>query len=111
MATLQVPPMSDSRERRGSRSSFGITPSRLGFVDDSEKLPLTPVGERFQGYRSQWAARPDSIESVEDLVTKVLHADDDPNLSPWTFRIWVVGEQSHSPTRHHGVPCVTASSS
>ena len=91
MATLQVPSISDSREKR---ASFRITPSRLGFTDESEDIPFTPVGEKFRGYRSQWAARPDSIDSVEDLVTKIIHADDDPNLNPWTFRMWFIGKSN-----------------
>jgi len=76
--------ISDSRE---NRRSFPITPRQLGFADDSEKAPLTPLNEKFQGYRSPRTARPDSIESVEDLVTKVLHTDDESSLNPWTFRM------------------------
>jgi len=86
MATLQVPPR--GLDKRGS---IRITPSRLGFSDESEKSPFTPVGEKYRDYKSKWLGRPDSIESVEDLVTKVLHADDDPTLNPWTFRMWFIG--------------------
>ena len=32
------------------------------------------------------------IASAEELVTNILHVDDDPNLNPWTFRMWFLGE-------------------
>ncbi|EXM15621.1 hypothetical protein FOTG_16062 [Fusarium oxysporum f. sp. vasinfectum 25433] len=86
MVSLQLPSAEPTK-----RGSFRITPSRLGFTDDSEKAPLTPVGEKFIEPRSRLSSRPDSIESVEDFVTKVLHADDDPSLNPWTFRMWFIG--------------------
>ncbi|KAF4340976.1 OPT superfamily oligopeptide transporter [Fusarium beomiforme] len=86
MVSLQVPSAEPTK-----RGSFRITPSRLGFTDDSEKAPLTPVGEKFIEPQSRLSSRPDSIESVEDFITKVLHADDDPSLNPWTFRMWFIG--------------------
>ncbi|KAH8662692.1 OPT oligopeptide transporter protein-domain-containing protein [Ilyonectria robusta] len=38
-----------------------------------------------------WSNGPDRIEDEKDLVTKVIHADDDPSLNPWTFRMWFIG--------------------
>ncbi|KAF5120861.1 hypothetical protein E5D57_013197 [Metarhizium anisopliae] len=73
-----------------AKDSFEITATELGFSDDSEKTPLTPVGEGLS--RNRWNSRPDSINSVDDLVTKVLHVDDDPSLNPWTFRMWFIGK-------------------
>jgi hypothetical protein len=32
------------------------------------------------------------VESPKDIVTEVIHAEDDPDLNPWTFRTWFVGE-------------------
>jgi hypothetical protein len=29
--------------------------------------------------------------TARDLVTEVLSVDDDPTLSPWTFRTWFIG--------------------
>jgi len=29
--------------------------------------------------------------TATDLVTEVLHVEDDPSLSPWTFRTWFLG--------------------
>jgi hypothetical protein len=30
-------------------------------------------------------------ETAEDIITEVLHAEDDPSLNPWTFRVWFLG--------------------
>lgn len=30
-------------------------------------------------------------ETAKDLVTEVIAAEDDPSLSPWTFRTWFLG--------------------
>jgi hypothetical protein len=30
-------------------------------------------------------------KSAKDLVTEVIAAEDDPSLSPWTFRTWLLG--------------------
>ena len=34
----------------------------------------------------------DVLTTAKDLVTHVLHVDDDPSLSPWTFRMFFLGE-------------------
>jgi hypothetical protein len=31
-------------------------------------------------------------ETAKDLITEVLHVEDDPTLNPWTFRTWFLGE-------------------
>lgn len=31
------------------------------------------------------------VETAKDLVTQVLHVDDDPTLSPYTFRVFFLG--------------------
>jgi hypothetical protein len=32
------------------------------------------------------------VETAKDLVTEIIHADDDTSLNPWTFRMWFLGE-------------------
>jgi OPT family oligopeptide transporter len=32
------------------------------------------------------------VASAKELVTNVLHVDDDPTLNPWTFRMWFLGK-------------------
>jgi hypothetical protein len=34
------------------------------------------------------------IDNAKDLVTHVLHVDDDPSQSPWTFRAMFIGKSS-----------------
>lgn len=37
------------------------------------------------------------LETAEDIVTHVIAVDDDPSLSPWTFRMFFVGEYLTGP--------------
>jgi hypothetical protein len=39
------------------------------------------------------------VETSEELVTEVLHVEDDPTLNPWTFRTWFLGMR---PMQIHG---------
>ena len=32
------------------------------------------------------------VETAKDVVTHVLHVDDDPSLNPWTFRAYFLGK-------------------
>lgn len=32
------------------------------------------------------------LETAEEIVTHVIHVDDDPTLNPWTFRMFFIGE-------------------
>ena len=31
------------------------------------------------------------VSTAEEIVTKVIHVDDDPTLNPWTFRMFFLG--------------------
>jgi hypothetical protein len=31
------------------------------------------------------------LSTAEDIVTTVIHVDDDPTLNPWTFRMFFIG--------------------
>jgi len=31
------------------------------------------------------------LETAEDIVTNVIHVDDDPDMNPWTIRMFIVG--------------------
>jgi hypothetical protein len=33
-----------------------------------------------------------AVETNEDLVTRVIHVEDDPSLNPWTFRVFFLGK-------------------
>lgn len=39
------------------------------------------------------------LETAEDIVTHVIGVDDDPSLSPWTFRMFFVGKWPWRPHR------------
>ena len=34
------------------------------------------------------------VSTAEDLVTQVIHVEDDPSLNPWTFRMFFLGDYS-----------------
>jgi hypothetical protein len=36
-----------------------------------------------------------AVETNEDLVTRVIHVEDDPTLNPWTFRVFFLGTRRH----------------
>jgi hypothetical protein len=36
-----------------------------------------------------------AVETNEDLVTRVIHVEDDPSLNPWTFRVFFLGTANH----------------
>jgi hypothetical protein len=57
-------------------------------LHDSAEKTLAPLEDKsLPDDGGRWSAKPDVIESEKDLVTKVIHADDDPSLNPWTFRM------------------------
>jgi hypothetical protein len=33
-----------------------------------------------------------ALDTAEDIVTTVIHVDDDPTLNPWTFRMFFIGK-------------------
>jgi hypothetical protein len=35
------------------------------------------------------------LTDAKDVLTHVIHVDDDPTLSPWTLRAWFIGELHH----------------
>ncbi|WEW58023.1 hypothetical protein PRK78_003490 [Emydomyces testavorans] len=60
--------------------------------DDSGKATIWSRSDTPAHPRAEW--EPDGkapIKGAEDIVTKVLHADDDPSLNACTFRMWFIG--------------------
>jgi hypothetical protein len=37
-----------------------------------------------------------AVETNEDLLTRVIHVEDDPSLNPWTFRVFFLGMNKQS---------------
>jgi hypothetical protein len=64
----------------------------------SEKVPeITETETGLPAYdarRDSHFGEPDVVTSAKDIVTHVLHVDDDPSLNPWTFRMFFLGESS-----------------
>lgn len=54
--------------------------------NDSKKKssPQSSVDE-IEGFKPR-------VDSSLNLTTEIIHAEDDPTLSPWTFRIWFLCE-------------------
>jgi len=42
-------------------------------------------------YEEGRAGKEGAVETNEDLVTRVIHVEDDPTLNPWTFRVFFLG--------------------
>ncbi|KAI9833358.1 MAG: hypothetical protein M1819_003753 [Sarea resinae] len=81
----------DDMDHKSSSVDIG----KPGFIDTGAK----------DGLKVSESARPDSSEggdevqtgetmivsTAEDLVTNVIHVDDDPSINPWTFRMFFLG--------------------
>ena len=66
---------------------YGLTNVATGDSSVLEKGPGAPVYSGDDG--SELYNTPP--ETAKDLVTEVLHVEDDPTLNPWTFRTWFLG--------------------
>jgi hypothetical protein len=72
-----------SGEFRGSKESIG-----KGQEAGVQELPAfhydteAAIGEGEIG----------ALETAEDIVTTVIHVDDDPTINPWTFRMFFIGK-------------------
>ena len=63
--------------------------SSLGFSDEKgAEIHATPAFDVESGDGKGKLP----VSTAEDLVTNILHVDDDPTLNPWTFRMWFIGE-------------------
>lgn len=66
-------------------------PEKVGAIVTSEKHPAHISGEDGVDPESL-EGETGPLETAEDIVTHVIGVDDDPTLSPWTFRMFFVGE-------------------
>ncbi|KAF2193594.1 OPT superfamily oligopeptide transporter [Zopfia rhizophila CBS 207.26] len=61
-------------------------------ADDSDRSTLWSLSDGSVHPKAEWEPdRKAPIKGAEDIVTKVLHAEDDPSLNPCTFRMWFIG--------------------
>lgn len=57
-----------------------------------------PLQQEIPNYDSDNAGVPEIIAPVttaKDLITQVIHVEDDPTQNPWTFRVFVLGVLPH----------------
>lgn len=64
----------ESKESLSKRKEAGI--SKLPSYDP-ERTDDSSIGD---------------LDTAEDIVTTVIHVDDNPDLNPWTFRMFFIGE-------------------
>jgi hypothetical protein len=60
------------------------------FVDETQKAGQISIHESLDHDNEKLqSSKPPT--SARDLVTEVLMVEDDPTVSPWTFRMWFIG--------------------
>lgn len=55
---------------------------------EAEVPPYTPYAADEEGR----GGIINNLETAEDIVTAIIHVEDDPTLNPWTFRMFFIGE-------------------
>jgi hypothetical protein len=65
----------DAKDNIG-KAGDGLTEIPPPYFHDIE----APIGEGEIG----------ALETAEDIVTTVIHVDDDPTINPWTFRMFFI---------------------
>ena len=90
---LQDSPSSHSSSQKGGDFEKGDPDKKDGTTFGIHSAPaledeLPDYGEAGDGF----AKVSEPVTSARDLVTQVIHVDDDPTLSPYTFRTFFLGE-------------------
>ena len=78
--------MDDDSERRNEEPKEGQ------FVDVN---PIDPAIPAYDVENDGFGRISQPVETAKDLVTQVLHVDDDPTLNPLTFRVFFLGMYCH----------------
>jgi len=105
--------MAQDRSRRGSRGSIG------GYSVDSTGVQMQEFGLKPTNSSTETLTKLTSRDSsdvenhgrlpvvanMEDMALKALHVDDDPTLSPWTFRMFFLGSSLSLPS-DRGICCI-----
>ena len=60
--------------------------------DEKRKLSISK-NSFTQAYDVEASSDDDNVvvSTAEEIVTKIIHVDDDPTLNPWTFRMFFLG--------------------
>lgn len=70
---------------------FGEKGGEKDQVPSIHEVPL-PIYDDAEALSKGTAA---PLQTAEEIVTQVIHVDDDPTLNPWTFRMFFIGEPFH----------------
>ena len=73
-------PRDSEKDRANSTEKIDAQSAEHGAIPPSYTGDREDVGE----FRMH-------VSTAEDLVTEVLHVEDDPSLNPWTFRMFFLG--------------------
>lgn len=70
-----------------------VDPKDGSYVDiqEGEREVITPP-EYEEDAGDGFAKVHGPVETAKDLITTVIHVDDDPNISPYTFRLFFLGK-------------------
>jgi hypothetical protein len=71
---------------QGDGTSIMLEEKKLGSTESKIYDQTRSIGEE----DSETYNTP--AETAKDLVTEVIHAEDDPTLNAWTFRVWFLGK-------------------
>ena len=61
--------------------------------DEKPKLSISKETLSPRTYDVESSSDDDNVvvSTAEEIVTKIIHVDDDPTLNPWTFRMFFLG--------------------
>lgn len=79
------------------QNSFGMATTPFSAVEatNTEKEAANEtniLGSQFSSDSEIEGLKLRSNSTTTNLVTEVIHSEDNPTLSPWTFRMWFLGE-------------------
>lgn len=78
-----------------NKKNLGESPAKE--VADVDVKPLDSLEDELPQYDAEndgVAHITEPVETAKDLITQVIHVEDDPSLSPWTFRMFFLGMSS-----------------
>jgi hypothetical protein len=79
--------MASTETATGKPKAAGQWTDLVEFTDT--KTATVEVSESLHEHHEKSEKK--TIRDARDLVTQVLVVEDDPSLSPWTFRMWFLG--------------------
>lgn len=77
-----------SSSKKNRREEDGIGPKGL----HGEVTEVDEGAPKFDAEEEDHFGETIVVQDAKELVTHVLHVDDDPTLNPWTFRAFFLGK-------------------